>query len=130
MSNTFECERCHHTDTDAHEFVMHQGEQMLCRNIVACEGRQQKPKEKLGRFFITVPKEPELREYTEMTLHMKGGTKVTAAVLTFEFERSKYGEGFTRLSWEHAPWDDLPKLSAVDLPELQAITTVKVSVVK
>lgn len=64
-------------------------------------------------------------EYFEITLHMKGGAKVVAAVTEFKSNRSRASAGgFTHLSWTNTGRDHLPTLHAIDLPELQAITLV------
>lgn len=67
---------------------------------------------------------PGQREYLEVTLHMQGGGQVLFAADEFKARRSQTGEGgYVNLEWTSTEWDDLPRLTSVDLPQLTAITT-------
>ena len=63
------------------------------------------------------------REYLEVTLHMQGGGQVVFAAQAFTARRDRSGNGYVGLEWTSTDWDDLPKLSGVDLPRLTAITS-------
>ena len=66
------------------------------------------------------------REYLEVTLHMNGGAKIVFAAEKFTSKRNLTGDGYTGLEWTHADWDDLPSLHSVNLPDLQAITSIQI----
>lgn len=69
---------------------------------------------------------PEPRDYLEVTLHMQGGGQVVFAAESYTAKRNTAGQGYVGLEWKSTEWDDLPKLSGVDLPRLTAITSRQV----
>ena len=125
MTKFIACEECGHYNPPE-KTEMFQGEVAVCADAEQCKANKEAKMEPEMKLHV-----PERREYKEVTLHMKGGSKVVFACAKYKLEkRDSYSGSRRTLTWTDTKWPDLPRLGEVELDRVEAITYVDVSVVK